>query len=197
MRIPIRTGTDPGLDPAYLLHRNWWAVGLRGLAALAFGILALIWPQVTLLTLVLLLAAYFLVDGVLALAAGVRAIRRDERWWPSLLEGLVNIGAGIVVLLLPQISVLALMYLLAIWAIVTGALMLFGGTYFGGGPRWLLVIGGILSVLLGVVMIAEPVLGLIALVWWVASYWIAFGVVLLVTAAWLRSLHTGARPLPA
>lgn len=197
MRIPIRTGTDPGLDPAYLLHRNWWAVGLRGLAALAFGILALIWPQVTLLTLVLLLAAYFFIDGLLAIAAGVRAIRRDERWWPSLLEGVVNIAAGIVVILLPQVSILALMYLLAIWAIVTGALMLFGGTYFGGGARWLLVIGGVLSVLLGVVMIAEPVLGLIALVWWVASYWIAFGIVLLFTAAWLRSLPTDAQPLTA
>jgi uncharacterized membrane protein HdeD (DUF308 family) len=147
--------------------------------------------------LVLLLAAYFLVDGVLAIAAGVRAIRRDERWWPSLVEGLANIAAGIVVFLLPGVSVLALMYLLAIWAIVTGALMVFGGTYFGGAPRWLLLIAGIISVLLGVVMIAEPVLGLLALVWWVATYWIAFGIVLLVTAAWLRSLHPGARPLAA
>jgi uncharacterized membrane protein HdeD (DUF308 family) len=197
MRIPIRSGTAPGVDPAYLLFRNWWAVGLRGLAALAFGILALLWPGVTLLTLALLLAAYFLVDGVLAIAAGIRAIRRDERWWPSIVEGVANIAAGIVVLLLPQITVLALMYLLAIWAIATGALMVFGGMYFGGAPRWLLVVAGALSILLGVVMITEPALGLLALVWWIASYWVAFGIVLLAAAAWLHSRNSYVPPLAA
>jgi uncharacterized membrane protein HdeD (DUF308 family) len=189
MRIPIRTESGPGIDPEALLTQNWWAVGLRGLAALTFGILAVLWPGATLLTLVVLLAGYFLLDGILAIIAGVRAARHHERWWPFILEGAVNIGAGVVVLLLPGISILALMYLLAVWAIITGGLMVFGGTHFAGAPRWLLAGAGALSVLLGVMMIAQPALGLLALVWWVATYWMAFGVVLLSLAFWLRSHH--------
>lgn len=199
MSHPVGADSLPGIAPEALLTQNWWAVGLRGLAALAFGILAIIWPGATLLTLVLLLSLYFLLDGIFAVVAGVRAARQHERWWPFILEGVADIAAGVVVLLMPGISILALMYLLAIWAIVTGALMIFGGSRLvGGAPRWILVISGVLSVLLGVVMIASPVLGLLALVWWVATYWIAVGVLLLSLAFWLRSHHhPHATPLAA
>ncbi|MGE5537698.1 MAG: HdeD family acid-resistance protein [Gemmatimonas sp.] len=171
-----------------LLCRNWWAVAIRGVAALLFGILAIALPGVTLLTLVVLLSAYFAIDGIFAIVAGVRAARARERWWPFVLEGIVNIAVGVVIFLLPQISVLALMYLLAIWAIFTGVVMAFGGgTFTTGAPRWLLIVGGALSVLLGVMMIAQPSLGLLALAWWVGSYGIMFGVVLLSLALWLRN----------
>ena len=174
-----------------LLCRNWWAVGIRGLAALLFGILAIALPGVTLLTLVILLSAYFIIDGAFAIVAGVRAARQGERWWPFVLEGIANIGVGVVIFLLPEISVLALMYLLAIWAIFTGVVMAFGGgTFTTGAPRWLLIIGGALSVLLGVMMIGQPSLGLLALAWWVGSYGIMFGVVLLSLALWLRNNQT-------
>jgi len=197
MSFPIRTESGPGIDPAALLTQNWWAVALRGAAALAFGVLAILWPGATLLTLAILLAAYFFLDGILAIVAGVRAARHRERWWPFILEGVANIAAGIVVFLLPGISVLALMYLLAIWAIVTGGLMMFGGMRFAGAPRWLLVVSGALSILLGVVMIVEPALGLLALVWWVAAYWISFGLLLLSLAFWLRGHRSHAAPLAA
>jgi len=181
---------DSTADPEALLTRNWWAVALRGVAALAFGFLALVWPGATLLTVVVLLAAYFAVDGIFAIVAGVRAARHHERWWPFILEGIANIAAAAVVLLLPGITILAIMYLLAIWAIVTGALMVFGGTHVVSVlPRWLLVLSGALSVLLGVVMIASPALGLLALVWWIATYWIAIGILLLSVGLWLRSHH--------
>jgi uncharacterized membrane protein HdeD (DUF308 family) len=178
-----------------LLCRNWWAVAIRGVAALLFGILAIALPGVTLLTLVVLLSAYFVIDGVFAIVAGVRAARQGERWWPFVLEGVANIGVGVVIFLLPQISVLALMYLLAIWAIFTGVVMAFGGgTFTTGAPRWLLIIGGALSVLLGVMMIGQPSLGLLALAWWVGSYGIMFGVVLLSLALWLRNNQMPAQP---
>lgn len=189
MASPVTPESGPGIHPEALLTENWWAVALRGAAALVFGVLAIAWPGATLLTLVVFLAAYFLFDGIFAIVAGVRAARRHERWWPFILEGIANIAACAVVLLLPGISILALMYLLAIWAIVTGALMVFGGTHFAGAPRWLLLVSGGLSILLGVVMIASPLLGLLALVWWVATYWIAVGVLLLSLAFWLRSHH--------
>jgi uncharacterized membrane protein HdeD (DUF308 family) len=187
-----RAGSEfhPGMNPEALLTQNWWAVALRGAAALAFGILALVWPGATLLTLVILLSVYFLLDGNFAIIAGVRAARRHERWWPFVLEGVANIAAGIIVLLLPGISILALMYLLAIWSIITGGLMVFGAMHIASvAPRWLLVVSGALSVLLGVVMIASPVLGLLALVAWVAMYGIAVGILLLSVGFWLRSHH--------
>lgn len=186
----LSTRGTPTTNPEALLTRNWWAVVLRGAAALAFGVLAIVWPGATLLTVVVLLAAYFLVDGIFAIVAGVRAAQHHERWWPSILEGIVDIAAGAVALLLPGITVLALMYLLAIWAIVSGVLMMVGGTHVVSVlPRWLLVVTGGLSVLLGIVMIASPVLGLLALVWWIATYWIAVGILLVSVGLWLRSHH--------
>jgi uncharacterized membrane protein HdeD (DUF308 family) len=170
-----------------LLSRNWWAVGLRGLAALIFGVLAIVLPGVTLVTLVLLLSAYFIADGVLAIIAAVRAARQHGRWWPFIVEGLADIVAGAAIFLWPGLSILALMYLLAIWAIFTGVVMVIGGTGIGtGAPRWLLLLAGALSVVLGVMMIAQPALGVLALAWWVGAYGIFFGALLLALAGWLR-----------
>jgi uncharacterized membrane protein HdeD (DUF308 family) len=193
-RSPDSGGAPQSERARAVLTRNWWAVGIRGVAALLFGVLAIALPGVTLLTLVILLSAYFIIDGVFAIIAGVRAARQGERWWPFVLEGIANIAVGVVIFLLPQISVLALMYLLAIWAIFTGVVMAFGGgTFTTGAPRWLLIVGGALSVLLGVMMIGQPSLGLLALAWWVGSYGIMFGVVLLSLAIWLRN-NQGQQP---
>lgn len=187
MRIPVQPGEGiSGIRD--LLIRNWWAVALRGVIGIIFGLVAFIMPGITLLTLVLLLAAYLLADGVLAIVAGVRAARLHERWWPFAVEGIADIVAGILAAAWPQVTVLALMYLLAIWAIFTGVVVIFGGFQIGlGAPRWLLWLGGVLSILLGIFMIGQPALGVLALAWWIGSYALAFGVVLLVFGLWLRS----------
>ena len=102
------------------LARNWWAIALRGAFAILFGIAALLLPAVTLAALVLLFAAYMLADGVLAIIAAVGAARRHERWGWLAFEGIADLIAGAIAFFWPLITVLAFVFLMAIWAIVTG-----------------------------------------------------------------------------
>lgn len=187
MPIAAAAGREAAPSIRDLLARNWWAVALRGVVGIIFGIAAFVVPGITLLTLVLLFAAYLLADGVLAIVAAVRAAREHQRWWPFAIEGIANIVAGIIAAAWPQLTALALMYLVAIWAIFTGIVALFGGFQLGlGAPRWLLWLSGALSIILGIFMITQPVLGVLALVWWIGAYALAFGVVLLAFGFWLR-----------
>jgi uncharacterized membrane protein HdeD (DUF308 family) len=109
-----------------VVARNWWALALRGVLALLLAVVAFLLPGLTLASLILLLAAYFIIDGVLALISGWRAARRDGRWWPFLLEGVLDLIAGAIALLWPAATLLALVVLLAAWSILTGAVMLYG-----------------------------------------------------------------------
>jgi uncharacterized membrane protein HdeD (DUF308 family) len=191
------TNDAPGTGGSlmHVLARNWWAVALRGLCALIFGVIALLLPGVTLVTLVLLFGIYMLADGVFAIVAGVRAARHHGRWWPFALEGVVDILAGLVALVWPGIALVALVYLIAAWAIITGVLMLSVG-FSARRPagHWLLVLNGIISVLLGLFIMVWPIAGAVALAWWIGAYAIIFGIVLLVFAFRLRShaKHGGA-----
>ena len=199
MRIPVTAspGEVPrGHEP---LSRNWWAVALRGAIALIAGIVCLAMPGVTLVTILILAAAYFLADGVLSIIATVRAARRHERWWPFVIEGLLDLAAGVAIIVWPGISLVAFTYLVAVWAIFTGVIMAMGaGMYGGGWARWLLGLGGVLSVLLGVIMIAQPAAGVLALIGIFAAYLLMFGAVLLSFGLWLRNhQHLPAAPAMA
>lgn len=170
-----------------MLCRNWWAVALRGICGMLFGFLAFFWPAATLFALVALVAAYFAVDGVFAIVAGIRAAQSGRRYWPFILEGLLGVGIALLIFFWPNLSILAFMYLLAIWAILTGAVVMMGGMAIGTGmPRWYMYLAGALSIFLGVVMIAEPELGLYALAWWLGGYAFFFGALLLGLGLWLR-----------
>ena len=180
------------LDDRFLATaaRNWWALALRGVLALLLAIAAFLLPGVTLASLVLLLAAYFILDGILALASGFRAARREDRWWPFLLEGVLDLAAGSLALLWPAVTVLALVSLLAVWSILTGAVMLYGA-YRGyrGRGRWLLALNGAVSVLLGLAIIAFPAAGALTIAWLVALYALLFGLGMLALAFRLRGLQ--------
>jgi len=103
-----------------VLARNWWAVALRGAFAILFGILSFAWPEITVLVLVTLFAAWALIDGILLLMAAWRRAELGGRWWPLVLEGLVGIAVAAVTLLWPDITALALLYVIGAWAILTG-----------------------------------------------------------------------------
>src|SRR5215471_19983888 len=103
-----------------VLVRNWWALLIRGLAAIVFGLIAFFAPGVTVAALVLVFGAYALVDGVFAIVAGLRAAQRHERWWPFALEGLVSIVIGLITFALPGLTAFALLLLVSAWAIVSG-----------------------------------------------------------------------------
>lgn len=107
------TAGFPGVNEAMttLLAQNWWVIALRGVFAIIFGVIALLMPGVTIAALVLLFSAYMLVDGVLAIVAGIRAARRHERWGMLLLEGIVDLIAGAIAFVAPIITVLAFIYL--------------------------------------------------------------------------------------
>src|SRR3979409_1822851 len=126
------------------LVQNWWLFTLRGILAIVFGLLALIFPGPTMLSLVILFSAYMLVDGVFGIIAAVRAIRRKEdRWGLLIFEGLLNIAVGILAFLWPGITVVAFVWLIAAWAIVTGGLMTAAGFRLNMDyGRWWLVLGG-------------------------------------------------------
>ena len=173
-----------------VLTRNWWALALRGIFAILLGLAAFVLPGVTLAVLVALFGAYAVVDGVLAIIAGVRAAERHERWWSPVLKGLAGIIAGVLAFIWPALTVLALLYLIAGWAIVTGVLEIVAAVHLHRAHgEWLLILNGVLSILFGLFVIVWPGAGVLTLVWMIGVYAIVFGAVLLVLAFRLRNLH--------
>ncbi len=174
-----------------VLADNWWAVGLRGVIGILFGLICLFTPGVAVSVFVIMFAAYMLVDGAFAIAAGIKAARNGERWGHFIFEGLVDIAAGVIAFLLPAPALVALIWLIAIWALVSGALMLWAAfTLNADHGRWWLALGGISSLVFGVLLFLQPLIGAIVLTLWVGAYALVFGIVLLVLAFQLRSRKT-------
>ncbi|MBB2754601.1 UNVERIFIED_ORG: uncharacterized membrane protein HdeD (DUF308 family) [Rhizobium aethiopicum] len=184
---------NPDLESARnsMLADNWWIVALRGVLAILFGIAAFVMPAATMLAFVLVFAAYSLVDGIFSVALSVRGARKGERWGLLLLNGLFGIAIGIAAAMLPGITVLAFILMIAAWALVSGGLML--GASFAlkiSHGRWLLVFGAIASLLYGVLLFVSPFIGALVLTWWMGAHALVFGVTLIVFAFRLRK-HRG------
>jgi uncharacterized membrane protein HdeD (DUF308 family) len=172
---------------AAIMIGNWWALALRGVFAILFALIAFFWPGITAAALIILFGASALVDGVFALVAGLRAARHHGRSGALLLEGILNILIGIVVFLWPGPALVALIYLIAIWAVVSGIAMIAAGiALIRHSGEWLLVLSGIISVLLGIVLFVQPAAGVVALSWWLGFYALLFGIVLLSAAFRIR-----------
>jgi uncharacterized membrane protein HdeD (DUF308 family) len=143
-----------------VLAENWWAVALRGGLAILFGLIAFLLPGGTILSIILVFAAYMLVDGVFTIIAGVRAAQRRNRWGLLVLEGIVSIAAGILAFLWPGITVLAFVLLVAVWALVTGVLELWSSWSLNREHgRWWLAFSGVASIILGVLLLIAPLIG--------------------------------------
>jgi uncharacterized membrane protein HdeD (DUF308 family) len=171
-----------------VLARNWWAIGIRGVLGILFGLIALFLPGATMLSLVIVFAAYAFVDGVFGIVSAIRTARQHERWWLLLLEALISIAAAAVAVLWPGITVVAFVFLVAFWAIFTGILELAAAfrLQFIDGRGWL-IFGGIVSVLYGALLIVAPMAGAVVLTWWIGAYALVFGVCLVVLAFRLRA----------
>jgi uncharacterized membrane protein HdeD (DUF308 family) len=172
-----------------LLAQNWWLFTLRGVLGIIFGLIALIFPGATILSLVIFFSAYMLVDGIFGIISAVRAIRRKEdRWGLLIFEGLLNIAVGIAAFLWPGLTVVAFVWLIAAWAIVSGGLMTAAGFRLNmEHGRWWMVLGGLLSLAYGVLLIITPLIGAIVLTWWLGAYALVFGVALVIFSFKLRS----------
>jgi uncharacterized membrane protein HdeD (DUF308 family) len=171
-----------------IFARNWWAVLLRGIAALVFGMLAIVWPGVSIAALVLLFGAYALVDGVFTVISSIANARGQSRWWVLLLEGLVGIAFGLFTFTRPGLTTLALLYLIGGWAIITGILEVSEAIKLRKAitGEWALILGGILSVVFGFLLFLVPAAGAIAIAWWIGIYAIMFGVAMIALAFRLR-----------
>jgi uncharacterized membrane protein HdeD (DUF308 family) len=169
------------------LARNWWALALRGVAAIVFGLATLLWPGITLWVLVLFFAAYMLVDGIFAIVTGLRAAQYHRRWWPLILEGVADFVAGAVALLWPRLALLGFIYVTAVWAILSGiALLIAALRLHRAYGEVTLILGGLVSIAWGILVVVWPIAGELALAWWIGAYALLFGVFMLTFALSLR-----------
>jgi uncharacterized membrane protein HdeD (DUF308 family) len=172
------------------LARDWWAFVLRGIVALLLGVVALVWPEVTIRSLTYVFGFYALLDGVFALVAAW-AIRGIGRWWVLLLEGLLGIVAGVIAFLRPDVTALALLMVIAAWAILTGILEIVAAIQLRKEieNEWWLGLGGLASIVFGVLLVIWPQSGLVTISWIIGLYAIIFGVAMLALGFRLRGLN--------
>jgi uncharacterized membrane protein HdeD (DUF308 family) len=189
--MTTETGRQAGLGVGsalvHTLAKNWWLLLLRGIAAIIFGVLAFAWPGITLLTLILLYAAYALADGVLAIIAAITGGAPAPRWWLAIV-GLVGIGAGLLTFLMPGVTAIVLLFFIAGWAIATGVFQIIGAIQLRKeiDNEWLLIAGGVISVLFGIGILMAPGAGALALVWVIGLYAVVEGVLFVALAFRLK-----------
>ena len=169
---------------------DWRWIALRAVAAFIFGVLALLLPGLTLTTLVLLFGAFALVDGVFNIVAALRDARGDRGWWALLLSGVAGVVAGLVAFAAPAFTALVLLYVIAAWALVTGALEIATAIrlrrHITG--EWLMALNGALSIVFGGLVMVAPVVGALALVLLVGAYAFVSGLLLVALGFRLRGV---------
>jgi uncharacterized membrane protein HdeD (DUF308 family) len=175
------------------LARWWWTFIVRGLLAIAFGVLAFVSPMWGIAILVGLFAAWALIDGATNLVAGVRSRGTDRSWWLSILEGTVGIAAGAIAIIFAPYAAEALVLIIGIWAIVTGVFEIWSAIRLReqiSGEFWL-GLAGFASILFGVLIITFPAAGALGVVWLIGGFAIAFGAFLVVLGWRLRDQRAG------
>jgi uncharacterized membrane protein HdeD (DUF308 family) len=176
---------------ADILTRNWWLVAVRGALAILFGVAAFVWPGATLQALVLLFGAYALVDGIFAVASGVSGgSSSDSSRWFLILGGIAGVIVGLITFFYPNITATALLYVIGLWAIVTGAFEVIGAIQLRQiiPDEWLLIFSGVLSVVFGVLAFVYPQATALSIVWLIALYAVVFGIATVALGFRMRSI---------
>lgn len=174
------------------LVSKWWVLAVRGILGILFGIVALVNPGVTLLSLALVFGAYVFIDGVFAIVSALGHVGREAVWY--VLEGILGIAVGIAAFLYPGIAAQALVFLVGFWAILTGIFEVVAGFELPISRDWLLMLAGVASILFGVLVFVNPGSGALAVVWLIGIYALVFGVTMLAFGIRLRSV--GAKLAP-
>jgi uncharacterized membrane protein HdeD (DUF308 family) len=166
----------------------WGALGIGGILAIIIGLVAIIWPEVTLTVVVVLLGIYAFVTGIFTVLVGAVWPPGLGLRWPMLLQGVLGIVVGVLVFIRPEIAQLALLYLIAAWAIISGVLQITGAVRLRRviPDEWGLILGGVASVIFGVLLAIWPKEGLVALVWIFGVFAVVFGAAQLVLANRVR-----------
>jgi uncharacterized membrane protein HdeD (DUF308 family) len=193
-RNPVIVAPYPFSATLQVIAENWWLILLRGIAAVAFGILALIWPGTTLLTLVVLFGAYAMVDGLLALGAAFgRGRSSGSSWWLAI-AGALGVVAGAATVLWPGVTAIVLLVFIGVWTLTRGIMEIAGAIQMRHETEdaWLLALDGVISVIFGLSVLAFPGAGALALIWIIAAYAIVSGAVLIMLSLRVRQ-HRRAR----
>ena len=172
------------------LAQNWWAIVLRGVCAVLFGLTAFAWPGITLAVLVMFYGVYALVEGAFAVAGALMGRRAGAFPWGVLLSGLAGIAIGVITFMSPQITAIALVYLIAAWAILRGVFEIVAAIQLRKEieNEWLLGLAGAVSVVLGLWLFAAPGAGAVAVLWWIGAFAIVFGIVEIILGFRLKGL---------
>jgi uncharacterized membrane protein HdeD (DUF308 family) len=185
-------GESSLLEIKTLFAGRWWAVVLRGIVAILFGVLAFSWPGVTLATLVLFFGWYALVDGIFSLVSAIGGRRSREDRWLLALEGIVGLWAGFVTLRAPAITAMVLVFFISIWAMATGFLRVAAAIRLRkeiSGEVWL-ALSGVLSIVFALMLMFRPLLGAMSLLWVIAGFALVLGVTLVMLGIELRHVRT-------
>lgn len=184
--------TAPGPEaaiphPGRTLAASWGWVLLRGVLAIIVGIIAITTPLAALGGLILVFAVYAAADGIAAIVSAVRAARGHRHWGWFLVEGLINLAAAAFALFLPIAAAISFVAVTAVWALLSGGVMLFAGVRLDADHgRWWLVLGGAVSLVLGVLLLLNPAVGALVLTQWFGVYALAFGIALSILAFRLK-----------
>lgn len=183
------SATLPARPMLHALARNWWLLLLRGIASIVFGLLAFVWPGLTLVTLVLFYGAFALVDGVIALVAAFTGGAKPAPTWWLVVVGILGIGAGIATFVMPGITAILLILFIGAWALVHGIFEIVGAIQLRKeiDNEWMLILSGVISVLFGLIVLIAPGAGALGLVWAIAAYSIVFGISFVVLAFRLKN----------
>lgn len=173
-----------------VLRNNWWALVLRGVMAILFALITFAVPGITIAVLVTIFGFYALFDGIFAIVSTIKAVQGHRRWGAFLFEGAVGILFGLYAIIFPVGAAAAFVTFVAVWAIFTGILEITAAIRLRRHIRgeWILILLGVLSILLGLTLVAAPVSGAVFLVWVLASYGLIFGVLLIVLGFRMRRL---------
>lgn len=172
------------------LTHYWWVFLLRGIFGILFGLGAFLWPSLTLAVLLLLFGAYALADGVMSIVSMFSHRSENDRWWLHMIEGAAGIGAGLVTFFWPGLTAFALLFIIAAWSIMTGICEVIVAVRLREELQgeWALILSGLLSVAFGLLLVARPGTGALAVTWMIGAYAVAFGFLLIVLSLRLKKM---------
>ena len=169
----------------HLFMRSWWVLALRGLAAIAFGVITLVLPGVTVLSLLMVFAAYALLGGGASVVGAFSNRKHGGDWWALLLLGICGLAVGILTIIYPLLTTFALIVLIGVNALISGVFDIVLAIRLRKAIRgeWLLVLNAVISIVFGILILVFPAAGTFALVWMIGVYALLTGILLL-TLAW-------------
>jgi uncharacterized membrane protein HdeD (DUF308 family) len=173
-----------------VIKSNWWVLVVRGIIAIIFGVIALLNPGIVLIAFIYVFAGYVILDGLAAITAAVQERGFFKRWGWILFEGILGAVIGSAALIYPYLTALALLYVIASWAVVTGIVQVVAAVITRGFAisEWALGLAGLISFVFGVLLFVNPGAGLRTLVWLLGIYGIVFGILFAIRAVQWR-LH--------